>query len=407
MGKLTDIQLRNWIKAATPVAKSDGGGLTFTLSSFGTASWVLRYRHGTRAKEITLGRYPDLSLTSARKLAAEKRVSVSQGVDVAAAKRTEKIDAKNARTVNQLAEEYFADLKKRGKSDKTIRWHHSAYLKRKFGHRCLNEIKPREILDFFQKISDEKPSTARAVLGTFKRMYDFAIARQVIDINPAAQIKPGIFAPKAVRQRHLTPEELSRLLQEINNPEQGLSKPQQIAIKLLVLTLCRKTEVTEMQWSEYDESSGLWSLPGARTKNTRVHLIQLPRQATKALAEMKAISRSPDWVFPGNSSNKPMGATTLNERLTRSKHLGIAHWRIHDLRRTGSTMLHEMGYPPHIIERALNHVQDGIGGVYNKAQWLTERAQMLQQWANYLEALEAGATLSPYEFSRKSLLSDR
>ena len=152
-----------------------------------------------------------------------------------------------------------------------------------------------------------------------------------------------------------------------------------------------------MPWSEYDAETGIWTLPEERAKNGRTHLIPLPSQAIAGLKRMKEIGCESTWVFPGKTGEKPMGETTLNERLTRSNRLGIEHWRIHDLRRTGSTMLHEMGFPPHIIERALNHIQDGVGGVYNKAQWLDERALMLQQWADYLDALESGAKVLPFK----------
>jgi hypothetical protein len=80
MGKLSDVQLRNWVKAGEPLARSDGDGLTFTLSPKGLAAWVLRYRYGGKAKELSIGRYPDMSLLNARKEAAEKRVAISKGM---------------------------------------------------------------------------------------------------------------------------------------------------------------------------------------------------------------------------------------------------------------------------------------------------------------------------------------
>ena len=106
-GKLTDVGLRHWMKAGLPVTKSDGAGLTFTLSSKGTATWVLRYRIGGKQRELTLGRYPDLTLTRARELAAEKRVAVQQGVDVAQAKQEQKATLAAAGTVRELCEQYY------------------------------------------------------------------------------------------------------------------------------------------------------------------------------------------------------------------------------------------------------------------------------------------------------------
>lgn len=358
---------------------------------------MLRYRHGGKAKELSLGRYPDLPLVKVRKDAAEMRVAVAKGVDVAGTKRLTKLEAKNARTITQLADDYLKDLVKRGKSDASISWHVSAYIKPKFGKRNIDDVRPREILSYFQDLAEEKPSTARSVFGTLRRMYEFAVARQIVDFSPAATIKPHVIASKAARERNLSADEVGKLLRELSNPDNSLTEAQQIAIRMLLWTLGRKTEVTEMHWSEYDAETGIWTLPEERAKNGRTHLIPLPSQAIAGLKRMKEIGCESTWVFPGKTGEKPMGETTLNERLTRSNRLGIAHWRIHDLRRTGSTMLHEMGFQPHIIERALNHIQDGVGGVYNKAQWLDERALMLQQWADYLDVLESGAKVLPFK----------
>lgn len=107
MGKLTDVQIRNWIKAGAPVAIADGDGLTFTLSAKETAAWTLRYRIGGKPKELTLGRYPDIPLTKAREIATAKRAEVQQGVDVAAEKRRAGQEAASAWTFRRLADDYF------------------------------------------------------------------------------------------------------------------------------------------------------------------------------------------------------------------------------------------------------------------------------------------------------------
>ncbi|MDA0784944.1 MAG: Arm DNA-binding domain-containing protein, partial [Proteobacteria bacterium] len=91
MGTLTDVRIRSWIKAGTPVARADGGGLTFTLSAKGTAAWVLRYRFDGKPRELTIGRYPDITLAKARELATEARAKIQQGADVARDKQKSRI----------------------------------------------------------------------------------------------------------------------------------------------------------------------------------------------------------------------------------------------------------------------------------------------------------------------------
>lgn len=108
MGKLTNVQIRNWIKAADPVAKADGDGLTFTLSAKGTAAWVLRYRFVGKARELTIGRYPDITLSKARELAAEARVQIQQGRDVAREKQKATIQRAAAKTLRKLTADYMS-----------------------------------------------------------------------------------------------------------------------------------------------------------------------------------------------------------------------------------------------------------------------------------------------------------
>lgn len=107
MGTIRDVQIRNWINAGKPLAKTDGDGLIFTLSAGGTASWVLRYRLGGKQRELTLGRYPDVTIAAARKLATEKRVEVQQGVDVARKKQKAKLDTAREWTFKRLADDYL------------------------------------------------------------------------------------------------------------------------------------------------------------------------------------------------------------------------------------------------------------------------------------------------------------
>jgi hypothetical protein len=114
MGKLTDVRIRNWIKTGKSVAKADGGGLTFTLSANRTAAWVLRYRYGGKARELTIGRYPGIGLAKARELATEARAKIQQGADVARDKQKASRERAAAKSFRQLATDYmekkFPDL---------------------------------------------------------------------------------------------------------------------------------------------------------------------------------------------------------------------------------------------------------------------------------------------------------
>lgn len=152
MGTIRDVQIRNWINAGKPLAKSDGDGLTFTLSAGGTATWVLRYRLGGKQRELTLGRYPDVALAAARKLAAEKRVEVQQGVDVARRKQLAKLEAAREWTFKRLADDYLsragehlAALTIEGRRQQLRDYVHA-----RIGHLPAREVSPGDIVDIVE-----------------------------------------------------------------------------------------------------------------------------------------------------------------------------------------------------------------------------------------------------------------
>lgn len=200
MGKLTDIELRNWIKAGKPVVKTDGDGLTFTLSAKGPAAWVLRYRIAGRPKELTLGRYPDLSLTKAREEAAAKRVEVRRGVDVAQEKQLQKEAAKLAAvmaktgTVKALYADFFArQIEGRWKNQKRVAALFELHVLPTIGDKQVTEVRPADIDAILRPLSDRGVfRTAAKTLQLLKRQFDYAMTGQ----SSMASIMP------APRRRH-------------------------------------------------------------------------------------------------------------------------------------------------------------------------------------------------------------
>ena len=216
---VTDVHIRNWIKAGKPIAKSFGNGLTFTLSASGTASWVLRYRLNAKQRELTIGRYPDLSIKRATEETIKRRADVFEGIDVAHEKQRTKKEHRQASTVTELGNLFYANLMERGKSVEGSRWHLDAYIAPMIGRFKLYEVTPDDVLAMCQEIKDKPrrpdkesaPSSAREVLATLRRMFDFAIDLRLIESNPASRIKPRTIAEKKSRERALTRDELKIL----------------------------------------------------------------------------------------------------------------------------------------------------------------------------------------------------
>lgn len=158
MQRLSDVRIRALVNAKTPIAKSDGQGLTFTLSASGRASWVLRYRHGNKAKEKTLGQYPDISLAEARKLASEDRVKIQQGIDVAAEKQRSKRETAGAWTVRELAEDYLrkADGRLEVSTLDGMRQRLRDYIYPLIGNVPAREVRPIELVTIVEKTSKNR-----------------------------------------------------------------------------------------------------------------------------------------------------------------------------------------------------------------------------------------------------------
>jgi integrase len=392
VSRLTDVHIRNWIKAAKPIAKSFGNGLTFTLSAKETATWVLRYRFNGKQREITIGHYPEFSIKKATEEAFKRRSEIAGGVDVAREKQRLKRELLLANTVAELGDLYFADFEERGRSIKSRRWHLDAYIVPKLGRLKLHEVTPDDVLALCDAIkakprrSDKvsAPASAREVLGTLRRMFDFAIDRRLAKNNPASVIKPKTIAEKRSRERVLTQEELAVLWRELQSEQ--VSATVSLALRFLYLTLTRKGEVLRSTWDEFSFERAEWDIPGARTKTQRPHRVYLSTQAIALLEKAKVLSCSSKFVFLGNK-DKPVGNTTLNEAVKRAKHFNLKPFTVHDSRRTASTFLHEQGWPSDVIEKALNHAAQGIRAVYNRAEYADQRRSMLQAWADFLDSL--------------------
>ncbi|MCX7171930.1 MAG: integrase arm-type DNA-binding domain-containing protein, partial [Proteobacteria bacterium] len=191
MGTLTHIQIQNWIKAGNPVGKSDGGGLTFTLSASGVASWVLRYRFGGKPKEKTIGRYPDISLVEARKLAAESRARIQSGIDVALQKKKDKHSAATAWTVRQLAEDYLDKVKGRlaAATIKGRKQQLRDYVYPLIGNYPAKDVGPTNIVEIVERVAGKSRHVARLVLIAIREVFAHGISRHVIEFDPSAHVK--------------------------------------------------------------------------------------------------------------------------------------------------------------------------------------------------------------------------
>lgn len=403
MGKLKDIEIQSWIRAGKPVAgKSDGDGLTFTLSANLTASWVFRYRMGGKQREMTIGNYPTITLKKARELATDARAKVQQGIDVAREKRDQKISLTTAGTVKQLCEDYFErTIEGRIKRPDIVRERLDGDLIPRLGRMRIVEVKPLDIDSMIRAIVERgSPVMANRVLATTKAVFDYAIRRHWIEQNPAAAFRRmDAGGEEKARTRALSDDELVALFKALQAAGPAF-RIYDLAVKLLLMTAVRVSELIEAPWVEFDLEADdpVWRLPSSRIKTKkdmvlRDFAIPLPPVSVEWLREVKRTSVASDYVFPARRRMRKdtMSPATLHWAMGEIKH-GLEHFTLHDLRRTARTHLARLGVKPHIAERCLNHKLPGINDTYDTHDYLDERRLALNAWGDLLVRLSRGET---------------
>jgi integrase len=399
MGRLTDTQLRAWVRGRKPLAgKSDGGGLTFTLSKAGTAGWVLRYLHNGRARECAIGRYPDIGLANARGIASELRGRIQKGEDVAVTRQVERAQkALNAATFRDLATAWI---------ERALSASYGARVRRRFelyaypliGSLPPEEVRPQHIDRILRTTAETAPHTANKLLGYLKRVFSYARKRHILTVNPAADFDTSDAGGKETsRRRALSLDEIRGFLAACK-ARPTLGRGNELAFRLLILLGVRKGELVGAAWEELDLDAGLWHLPGTRTKTAEPITIPLPALGVEWFRELNMLAAGSPWVFPGRRTGH-ISSITLNIALSRVAH-GLPHFTLHDLRRTMRTQLAALGVAPHVAERCLNHKLKGVAGIYDRHDYLEERRQALQQWAAVLGLIDRGGNVVPLKRAR-------
>ncbi|MCU8815636.1 tyrosine-type recombinase/integrase [Klebsiella quasipneumoniae] len=407
MPKLTDIQIRAWIKSGERFeGRSDGNGLYLRFRDADRVpSWRFRYKFAGKSRAMHIGSYSELSLSKARETARELSARVALGHDVAGEKQERKAEAlakmeaeKNAMRVSELAAEYF---------ERQIlpRWKHPDILRRRIdkdinphiGRMKVEDVKPRHIDDMLKAIVDRgAPTIATDVLRWTRRIFDYGIKRHALEINPCSAFEVSDAGGKEVsRDRWLTRDELIQLFKAMRTAK-GFSRQNEITFKLLLVLCVRKMELCAARWEEFDLDKAVWRLPEERSKNGDAIDIPLPRTAVEWLRELHTFSCNSAWVLPARKMQNRMiphiQESTLPVALAkvRAELPDVPNFTIHDFRRTARTHLAALGIDPVVAERCLNHRIKGVEGIYNRHQYFDERRVALEQWAGLLVALESG-----------------
>jgi integrase len=394
MGTLTDIQIKAWVKAGTPIAgKSDGGGLTFTLSKAGTSSWTLRYRYGGKPKECTIGNYPDTDLRNARIEASKLRAQIDQGINVAAEKRKTKLAHRLASTFEDLSRQYLelAGPKLKEITRKEVARYLSKDIYPRIGKLPAQEITASEVIYLVEQIAKRSQSVARRTFETLSVIFAFGVARHAVPRNVCQDLKVSAILGETKPRRPrimLSGEELRIILPSLHS----LGLENALALKILLATCTRKSELIKARWEHIN--NGLWTIPAENAKTKKEFVIPLPPTVSRWFEELKAIAGESPFVLPARKRGYSKKAdtvsrSTLNAALDRVK-LGVRDFSPHDLRSTARSHLAAMGVNVIVAERCLNHELGGLLSVYDKHDYLDERRRVLESWASFLTDCETG-----------------
>ncbi|WP_167811270.1 integrase arm-type DNA-binding domain-containing protein [Ralstonia pseudosolanacearum] len=385
---LSDLDLRRWLREKRPLAKSDGAGLTFTLSAAGTASWVLRYRVGGKAEELTLGRYPDLTLSAARKLAAEKRVEVQQGRNPA----TEKRKAKSRRdwTVRELVADYRKDVMPTLAS--STRRSYERNLKRiesGVGAMMVREVEATDIVGQIERAAVGWVE-ANTLLIVLKALFRRAAGKRLINTNPAIGVElSAIIGPRPeIRKRlMLTPDELRAVLSA------NMSRQNLLSVSILLATGVRVSELYQAKCEHIRLDESRWHVPESKTGPAMD--IPLAPPVVEWFQELLSLSLDSDYVLPARAASRADrhgGDIHISKDAIRE---AIDYWidnhappvrrfTPHDLRSTMKSHMRALGVSRDISEMCLNHKLPGVEGIYDQYTYYEERRHALAVWASFL-----------------------
>lgn len=404
---LTDAALKNLKPKPKGYKVTDRDGMYVYVSPSGTITFRLDYRLNGRRETLHLGRYgrDGISLLMARERCLDARREVREGRSPAIEKQREKRRLREAKSFGEFGETWF---EKAPMADSTRAMRRSIWnreLEPKWRNRLLTEITPDDLRGLCSGIVDRgAPATAIHVRDIVKQIFGFAILHGEKVENPADAVGPAAIATFRPRDRSLSPTEIRLAMRLL---EQVATLPTiRLGFRLYLMTMVRKSELQDAVWSEVDFENAVWTIPKERMKRSKAHNVYLSTQALDILIALKTCAGNSRYLLPSRyDADAPMSRATFNRittaiyDLAKADNLPLEPFTVHDLRRTGSTLLNELGFNSDWIEKCLAH-EDGRSsrGVYNKAEYEVQRRHMMQEWSDILDAWIAGKPRAPVLF---------
>jgi integrase len=359
------------------------GTFGLRVTERGVRSWVIMFRvfndakGKTVQKRLKIGEHPAINLKEARAAAREALTLVARGEDPSLARAIRKngfVTLSDA--VDQFIEKH---AKRKTRSWKVTRRIFDKYVLPDIGSYRVDAVTHGQIRDIVEGLADKTPYMANRTLAAIKKLFNWAVERELVPTSPAASIKkPG---KEIARDRVLSEDEITTLWETFDD----MGWPFGLAFKLLLVTGQRLNEVAKMQWKDLDTGNALWTLPREATKADRAHEVPL---SPLALEVLETVPRTGDYVFTTNGTTPISGFGKAKQKADALSE--VTGWRLHDLRRTAASQMAKLGIAPHVVEKILNHSTgkiSGVAAVYNRHAYTEEKRDALNIWSRRLLSL--------------------
>jgi integrase len=384
-------------------------GLYLVLQPSGAKSWALRYRFDGQPRKLTIGPYPAVDLSAARKRAQEAVGAIASGNDPARAKKAERearrVEQSTADRVEVVANSFVERYVRRNVGASWAR--ETERLLRvevipKIGGRRIGEVSRADIHKLLDEMVDRgSPINANRLLAVLRRMFNWCIERGLVERSPCDKLKAP--SPEQTRDRVLSEDEIRAAWQAFER----VGWPFGRIAQLLLLTGARRDEIAAARWSEIDLEAKTWTIAKERSKNGVAHEIPLSDAAIRIVNGLPQIGGKGDgFVFTTTNRAPVSGWSRAKAHVDKSiiavmgETAGVeapVHWTFHDLRRTAATGMAGMGIAPHVVEAVLNHKSGtikGVSAVYNRYSYSAEKRAAIDAWGRQLDALVAGKPAS-------------
>lgn len=415
---LTDKQIRHAAPREKPTKLADNKGLFLLINPNGSRYWRFKYRIDGKEKLLSLGVYPETSLSEARLKCDAARKQLADGVDPSQERKNNKLTAATPyeNSFEAIARDWHAKNKGKWSID-----HAQRILRRleadifpEIGAHPISGLKTRDLLTPLRKVEERGAlDLASRLRQHIHGIMRYAVQIDLIESNPASDMVGALAVRKASHRPALPLEKTPELLQRIEAYQgRQLTK---LALKFCLLTFVRSSELRFMRWDEINTKQGTWTIPGNRAeiigvkhshrgaKMKEPHIVPLSRQALDVLDALRPLTGLYDLVFAGDhDTNKPMSENTINMALRRMGYDTKTELCGHGFRAMACSALLESGlWSVDAIERQMSHKErNNVRAAYtHKAEFLAQRSKIVQWWADWLDA-NRKSFISPHDHAK-------